>query len=201
VLDDLDFEFEFERVVKFKVKLKFKLEFELHFESPSLLIRKTPLSHGLLTHNRAERFLKICFIIGFGLGTISVSTEIVLGNRYGSVGTTEIENRNFGFFFFAFPARLQRRIRLLYPSKRLPCDPERVLHGPGGDTDLDVVDGRRYYQWHRMSWWRRTVIGRLEQCHLPSARNRPSASETCVIACMMPDSELSGRVHSYNSNV
>ncbi len=35
--DDLDFEFEFERVVKFKIKLKFKLEFELHFEWPSLL--------------------------------------------------------------------------------------------------------------------------------------------------------------------
>jgi hypothetical protein len=41
-------------------------------------------------------------MIGFGLGTISVSTEIVLGNRYGSVGTTEIENRNFGFFFLPF---------------------------------------------------------------------------------------------------
>ena len=23
------------------------------------------------------------------------------------------------------------------------CDPDRVLHGPGGDTDLDVVDDRR----------------------------------------------------------
>jgi hypothetical protein len=38
-------------------------------------------------------------MIGFGLGTSSVSTEVVLGNRYGSVGTTEIENRIFGFFF------------------------------------------------------------------------------------------------------
>jgi hypothetical protein len=36
---------------------------------------------------------------------------------------------------------------------------ERVLHGPGGDTDLDVADSRRHYQWHTMSWWRRTVIG------------------------------------------
>jgi hypothetical protein len=100
--------------------------------------------------------------LGFGLGTSSVSTEIVLGNRYGSVGTTEIENRIFGFFFLPF-TRLPRRIRLLYPSKPLGCDQERVLHGPGGDTDLDVVDGRRYYQWSRMCWWRRTVIGRLGQ--------------------------------------
>ncbi len=38
--------------------------------------------------------------LGFGLGTSSVSTELALGNRYGSVGTTEIENRIFGLFFF-----------------------------------------------------------------------------------------------------
>jgi hypothetical protein len=44
------------------------------------------------------------WFLGFGLGTTSVSTEVVLGNRYGSVGTTEIENRIFGFFFFAFQA-------------------------------------------------------------------------------------------------
>ena len=36
---------------------------------------------------------------------------------------------------------MPQRIRLLQPSKPLGCDPERVLHGPGGDTDLDVVDG------------------------------------------------------------
>ncbi len=41
-----------------------------------------------------------------GLGTTSVSTEVVLGNRYGSVGTTEIENRNFGFFFFSLSRAL-----------------------------------------------------------------------------------------------
>jgi hypothetical protein len=50
----------------------------------------------------------------------------------------------FSFFFLPF-TRWQRRIRLLYPSKPLGCDPDRVLHGPGGDTDLDVVDGHRYH--------------------------------------------------------
>ncbi len=56
------------------------------------------------------------FRLGFGLGTTSVFSKVVLGNRYGSVGTTEIENRIFGFFFrfFFWPfTRWQRRIRLL----------------------------------------------------------------------------------------
>ena len=87
--------------------------------------------------------------LGFGLGTTSVFSKVVLGNRYGSVGTTEIENRIFGFFFrfffLAFHA-LAAEDPASQPSKPLGCDPERVLHGPGADTDLDVVDGRRYYQ-------------------------------------------------------
>jgi hypothetical protein len=54
-------------------------------------------------------------------------------------------------------------------------------------------DGSGWINWWS-SLWRSTF-------HLPSTRNRSSVSETCVIACMMSDSELSGRVHSYNSNV
>jgi hypothetical protein len=38
---------------------------------------------------------------------------ILIYNRYGSVGTTEIENRIFGFFIFLPFKRWQRRIRLL----------------------------------------------------------------------------------------
>ena len=62
---------------------------------------------------------------------------------------TEFSVFFFGFFFLAFHA-LAAEDPASQPSKPLGCDPERVLHGPGADTDLDVVDGRRYYQWHRM---------------------------------------------------
>ena len=43
------------------------------------------------------------------------------------------------------------RKETLYPCKPVGCDPDRVLHGSGGDTDLDVVDGRSNLQQVLMS--------------------------------------------------
>jgi hypothetical protein len=56
-----------------------------------------PNCHSLLINSSNSQVFERR--LGFGLGTSSVSTELVLGNRYGSVGTTEIENRIFGYFF------------------------------------------------------------------------------------------------------
>ena len=59
-----------------------------------LLLRVLSLVLALSIHNKQQQSL------GFGLVTSSVSTEIVWDNRNASVGTTEIENRIFGYFFF-----------------------------------------------------------------------------------------------------
>ena len=70
--DDLEFEFEFARVVKFKVKLKFKLEFELEFECSSLVQMAENVAQGLFLVDKVRQTKGYCVpekSVNFSLST------------------------------------------------------------------------------------------------------------------------------------